>query len=300
MWTLEPNLSGLPAGLRVGTSSFSWTDWLGVFYPADLRPTDFLVYYSEVFNTVEIDSTWYAMPSRRTVESWARKVPDEFTFSFKVPKDITHDHYLEGCEAEWNRFLRILEPLGEKKGPLLFQFPYVAKRKDPDEYATGTDFRRRLAAFLPQLPAHGQYVVEVRNAAWYNEPLVELLRSRGIALSLVSFYTLPGPGELLRGIDPVTGPFGYVRFIGHRYWMDKLVREAKEDRGKERDWDELLVDRSKETREWAQVAGDLLQKQKEVFVYFNNHFAGFAPGSVNVFVNIWHEMTAEPPPPRPQ
>jgi uncharacterized protein YecE (DUF72 family) len=240
------------------------------------------------------------MPGKRTVESWARSVPDGFTFSLKVPKDITHDHYLEGCEGEWSRFLKVLEPLGEKRGPLLFQFPYVAKRKDPGEYASGADFRQRLAAFLPLLPSEGRYVVEVRNASWYDEPLLELLRSRGIALSLVSFYTLPGPGALLPGIDPVTAPFGYIRFIGHRYWMDKLVKEAKEERGKGRDWDELLADRTRDTKEWAEVADQLLAKQREVFVYFNNHFAGFAPGSVNLFVKVWKEMRAAAPPPHPQ
>jgi uncharacterized protein YecE (DUF72 family) len=289
---LTLDLSPLPPGLRVGTSSFSWTDWRGVFYPLDLKPADFLAYYATVFNTVEVDATWYATPGRRTVESWARSVPDGFTFSLKVPKDITHDHYLEGCEAEWNRFLEVLEPLGEKRGPLLFQFPYVAKRKNADEYATGTDFRQRLARFLPLLPSDGRYVVEVRNASWYDEPLLELLRSRRIALSLVSFYTLPGPRTLLRGIDAATAPFSYMRFIGHRYWMDKLVVEAKEERGKERDWDELLADRTRDTREWAEVAHGLLGKQKEVFFYFNNHYAGFAPGSVNVFVNVWKETHA--------
>jgi uncharacterized protein YecE (DUF72 family) len=297
---LKLDLSPLPPGLRVGTSSFSWTDWQGVFYPPDLKATDFLSYYATVFNTVEIDATWYAMPGKRTVESWARSVPDGFTFSLKVPKDITHDHYLEGCEGEWSRFLKVLEPLGEKRGPLLFQFPYVAKRKDPGEYASGADFRQRLAAFLPLLPSEGRYVVEVRNASWYDEPLLELLRSRGIALSLVSFYTLPGPGALLPGIDPVTAPFGYIRFIGHRYWMDKLVKEAKEERGKGRDWDELLADRTRDTKEWAEVADQLLAKQREVFVYFNNHFAGFAPGSVNLFVKVWKEMRAAAPPPHPQ
>ena len=298
MLTLD--LSPLPPSLRVGTSSFSWTDWKGVCYPPKLKPADFLTYYSGVFNTVEIDSTWYAMPGKRTVESWARKVPEGFTFSLKVPKEITHDHYLVGCEDQWNRFLKVLEPLGEKRGPLLFQFPYVAKKKNPDEYATGTDFRQRLAAFIPLLPTDGQYVVEVRNAAWYDEPLLDLLRSRGIALSLVSFYTLPGPDKLLHDIDPVTAPFGYVRFIGHRYWMDKLVKEAKEERGKEHDWDELLTDRTRGTREWAEVAHELLTKQKEIFVYFNNHYAGFAPGSVNLFVNVWKEMESATPPPRPQ
>lgn len=107
---------------------------------------------------MEIDSTWYRSPSHRTVEAWAEKVTGGFVFSAKVPKTITHDRYLEGCDAERVQFLKAMDRLGEKKGPLLFQFPYVAKGKDADEYRTGDDFRRRLAAFLPELPADGRYV----------------------------------------------------------------------------------------------------------------------------------------------
>ena len=141
---LDLDLSALPPALRVGTSSFSSKDWRGVFYPERLQPRDYLGHYAGVFPTVEIDATWHALPAPSTVRGWAERTPADFVISLKVPKTITHERYLEDCAAEWTRFLRLLEPLGEKRGPLLFQFPYVAKGKDAREYESGEDFRRRL------------------------------------------------------------------------------------------------------------------------------------------------------------
>jgi uncharacterized protein YecE (DUF72 family) len=260
---------------------------LGVFYPPHLKPGQFLSHYAQVLSTVEIDATWHAMPSRRTVESWARRVPADFVFSLKVPKVITHEKYLEHCDTEWRWFLDLLEPLGHKRGPLLFQFPYIPKRKDPEEYRTGRDFRRRLEAFLPLLPSDGRYVVEIRNATWIGEQLLDLLRSREIAFCMIAYYTMPSPAELLQHVNPVTAPFGYVRFLGHHRQMDQLVQRVQEEQGKKRQWDELLIDRSRETAEWAEAIRLLLDHHEEMFVYFNNHFAGFAPGSIDLFVRTW-------------
>jgi uncharacterized protein YecE (DUF72 family) len=286
---IDLEVSGLPPSLHVGTSSFSSTDWLGVFYPPHLKPGQFLPYYAQILSTVEIDATWHAMPSRRTVASWARRVPDDFVFSLKVPKVITHEKYLEDCDAEWYQFLSLLEPLERKRGPLLFQFPYVAKRKDPEEYRTGKDFMRRLEAFLPHLPSDGRYVVEVRNSRWIGDPLLDLLRSREIAFCMTAYYTMPSPSDLFRLVNPVTAPFGYVRFLGHHRQMDQLVKRAQEEQNKKRQWDELLVDRTQETDEWATAIRFLLDQHQEMYIYFNNHFAGFAPGSIDLFVQRWHQ-----------
>jgi uncharacterized protein YecE (DUF72 family) len=287
MLTLD--LTDLPAGLHVGTSSFSAKDWRGIFYPENLEAADFLRHYARSFKTVEIDATWYALPSLRTVASWAEKVPRDFTFSFKVPRSITHEHYLENCQDQWHRFLRVLDPLQDRRGPLLFQFPYVAKRKDPDEYETGQDFRRRIEAFLPLLPADGRYVVEVRNEKWLTEPLLELLRPRSIALALVAYYTMPGPARLLQLIDPVTAPLSYVRFLGHHQRMEAMRRKVSRERGRQAGWNTLYVDRTEETRQWIGLIRQLLSRRIDVFAYFNNHFAGFAPGSVELFLDLWRQ-----------
>ncbi len=293
---LAIDLEALPPNLLVGTSSFSSDDWRGSFYPPDLASGEYLSYYARTFRTVEIDATWYALPARRTVESWARKVPPGFVFSLKVPKRITHELYLENCQAEWRAFLDRLAPLGPARGPLLFQFPYVAKGADPQEYETGREFLRRLAAFLPALPAGGQYVVEVRNAKWIAEPLIDLLRAHGVALALAAYYTMPSAAQLLRGPDTVTAPFSYIRFLGNHRQMDQLVRGARETGTREKDWGALLVDRERETRDWVSIGRRLLERQDSVYAYFNNHFAGFAPGSAELFVRLWTAGGAERPP----
>ena len=175
------DLSGLPPSLHVGTSSFSSADWYDVFYPGEISPSEFLTHYGRTFRTVEIDATWHFMPGAKTVDAWARKVPDGFTFAAKVPKVITHEKLLEGCEDDWSRFIGTMDRLGPKLGPLLFQFQYVAKRADAQEYETGDRFRHRLESFMRLLPAEHRYVVEVRNPKWLGPKLTDLLRSRNIA-----------------------------------------------------------------------------------------------------------------------
>lgn len=281
------DLKPLPSNLLVGTSSFSTDDWRGSFYPADLAPSDYLAWYARTFRTVEIDATWYALPSARTVSSWAARVPDDFIFSLKVPKVITHDLGLENCRAELQAFLSRLEPLGARRGPLLLQFPYVAKGQNAEEYETGRDFLRRLGAFLPMLPAGGQYVVEVRNAKWVAAPLLDLLRGHGVALAFTAYYTMPGAAQLFRGPDPITVPFSYIRFLGNHRQMDRIVREARAAGTREKDWDALIVDRTRETADWIEIGRELIRRQVNVFAYFNNHFAGYAPGSIELFVRLW-------------
>ncbi len=289
MSLLTIDTSPLPETVLVGTSSFSTEDWCGVFYPQDLRPGDYLSFYATQLRTVEIDATWYAMPSRETVAAWARKVPPGFVFSAKVPKEITHEKALENCDADWARFLSAMEALGDRRGPLLFQFPYVAKGKDADEYRTGDDFRRRLARFLPSLPRDWEYVVEVRNEKWIAPPLLDLLRSRGIALALVAYYTMPALDEMLRRADPVTADFLYVRFLGNHKSMDERVARLRAEGARARDWDAIAVDRTEEMRAWVRSIRELLGGGRVSYLYFNNHYAGFAPGSIARFLEVWQE-----------
>ena len=139
---------GFPPNLLVGTSSWSSPDWCGSFYPDLIEPGEMIRVYSSKLPTVEIDATWYRMPSPKMIEAWKSKTPCGFIFSAKVPKVISHDKYLEGCEAELNEFISVMSGLGDRLGPMILQFPYVAKGKDPQEYKTGADFIRRLEGFV--------------------------------------------------------------------------------------------------------------------------------------------------------
>ncbi len=289
------DLSRVPQGLLLGTSSFSSPDWIGSFYPHGLPPAEFLRHYAGVLRTVEIDATWHAMPPRRTVEAWSAKVPDGFLFSVKAPKVITHERYLEDCEEEWRRFLSVTEPLGAKLGPIVFQFQYVPQGRDPHEFATGEDFLRKLKRFVPLIPREGRYVIEVRNRRWLTPALLDCLRTRNIALALVSYTTMPGAAELLEDIDPVTADFSYIRFLGDHAAMDHRVARARELGTKSRDWDELVIDRTEDMRGWVAPIRELLRRAPDVFLYFNNHYAGFAPGSLELFLRLWDEEMAASP-----
>lgn len=294
------DLSRLPPKLLAGTSSFSTDDWRGVFYPANAAPREYLRHYAAQFRTVEIDATFYAIPSARTVQGWARRTPGGFVFAAKVPREITHERGLVDCAEPWNRFLRVMEGLGPKLGPLLFQFPYVAKGKDPEEHRGGADFLRRLAGFLPHLPAGGRFAVEVRNESWIGEPLLSLLAGRGIALAWADYYTMPSLPRLLERCDPVTASFGYARFLGNHKAMDERVRAEMAAGRRAREWEALLLDRTRETEAWVPALRGVLPRLDQLFLFYNNHYAGFAPGSVELLRRTWEETTAgEPPSPSP-
>jgi uncharacterized protein YecE (DUF72 family) len=290
MATFEADLSGLPGNLLVGTSSWSSSDWQGVFYGKGTRPGDYIAEYAKRFRTVEIDSSFYHAPGAKTVEGWAEKTPPEFIFSAKVPQVITHEKALVGCEEETRRFLEVMSLLGPRLGPLVFQFPYVAKGKDAGEYRTGADFRRRLAAYLELLPRGFRYAVEVRNGAWIDADFLGLLRERGVALVLSDYYTMPSLATLAERCDPLTGDFTLVRFLGNRKEMDDLIARKKLEEGKAREFDEIIVDRKAEMESWVPALKHLVPRTQITFAYFNNHYAGFGPGSAAIFAQMWREM----------
>lgn len=271
--------------LRVGTSSWSSADWRGVFYPQGADPASFLAHYAATFDTVECDATFYRIPSARTVDGWRERTPEGFLFAAKLPKEITHERGLVDCAAPLGEFLAAVERLGDKLGPLLAQFPYVAKGKDAHEYATGDDFRARLAAFLDRWPKERPLAVEVRNALWIAPPLLDLLRTHGTALAYTAYYTMPGPEKLFGGRDPQTADFVYARFIGDHKRMDARVAKLREEGERTADWSALAVDRSADMGRWARALGE--RGRGTVLAYFNNHYAGFGPGSARLFRDLW-------------
>jgi uncharacterized protein YecE (DUF72 family) len=279
-------LDSLPSNVLVGTSSWSCPDWDGVFYPRGTASRDYITHYASLLPTVEIDATFYRAPAVRTVQQWAAKTPPGFVFAAKVPQAITHERGLVDCESETRAFLDTMSHLGEKLGPLILQFAYVAKRKDEREYRTGASFRGRLAGYLKTLPPEFRFAVEIRNATWLDGELTDLLRAHGVGLVLSDYYTMPRLDQLERKLDPLTGDFVVVRFIGHRQRMDKLIAELQA-KGKARAFDELVVDRSAEMDSWVPALQRLAPRVSRMFAYFNNHYAGYAPGSVSLFARTW-------------
>lgn len=243
--------------------------------------------YSSRLPTVEIDSTWYRMPSQKMVETWRARTPDRFIFSAKVPQAITHDKYLEGCEAELNEFISLMSGLGNKLGPMILQFPYVAKGKDADEYRTGADFIRRLKSFVQLLPREFKWGIEIRNSLWVQPPLLDILRSRDISLVFIDYYTMDPLPKLAQRSEVFTAPYVYIRFLGNRKEMDTAVKQAQEAGLRKRPFEALLKDRTAQMKAWIPPIKQLLGKGIPVYVYFNNHYAGYAPGSVELFERMF-------------
>lgn len=283
-----PSPRALPPNVRVGCSSFTANGWVGPFYPPGTPPADFLRFYATRFDTVEVDATFYAAPSRSVVAGWNEKTPPGFVLSAKVPQAITHEKELAGCEDDIRRFAETMaEGLGGKLGPLVLQFAYVAKGKDAEEYRTGARFMERLAAFLARKPPGVRFALEVRNATWLGPGLVGLLRENGVALVVSDYFTMPDLEKIERtGIDPLTADFAYVRFIGDRKRIEAKMAEVKPAERRDA-FDEIVVDRRPEMERWVRSLKRLATRAREIYVYFNNHYAGFGPESVRLFEATW-------------
>lgn len=280
-----------PPNLYVGTSSWSSQDWCGSFYPESIQPGEMISVYAQKLQTVEVDATWHSMPNARMVDAWNSRTPDGFIFSAKVPKVISHEKYLEDCDGELKTFLSVMERLGTKLGPLVFQFPYVAKGKDAKEYETGADFLARLRRFVPKLPGEFKWGIEIRNAKWLRLELLDTLRSRNISLVFIDYYTMDPLPKLARRPEVFTSDFLYVRFLGNHKEMDAAVKKAREEGNRTRDWESLIRDRTQEMRAWIPPIRDAVKKNLPIYVYFNNHYAGYAPGSVEIFHRLFNDAT---------
>ena len=263
--------------ILLGTSSFTATGWQGSFYPKGLRPADYLSYYAQHFDTVEIDSTFYATPNVSVVRSWNAKTPEGFLFAAKVPQEITHKRVLKDCDEEFRVFLTTMEALGEKLGPLLFQFGKF------DKYAFKSldDFLARLVPFLNKLPKEHKFAIEVRNRDWLVPKLADVLREHGVALTLIDQSWMPRPWEMKDKFDLITADFTYVRWLGDRKGIEEKTTT----------WDKVIVDRQADLSEWVNLLKKVQERRIMILAFANNHYAGFGPGTVDVFRNLWGPET---------
>jgi uncharacterized protein YecE (DUF72 family) len=259
--------------ILLGTSSFSATGWEGSFYPKGMRPADYLAFYAEHFNTVEVDSTFYACPSARTVSNWSQKTPLGFVFSAKVPQSITHEKVLLDCDAEFKEFLNTMSILGEKLGPLVFQFPFFDRRRSP----TQETFLWALTAFLKKVPTDHKYAVEIRNKTWLDAHCADVLRKHKVSLVLQDLSSTPGPLDLTKRFDPITTDWTYVRWLGNRKAIEKVTQT----------WDKTVVDRTAELGSWVDYCYQLKKRGVLIYAYANNHYAGHSPATIEQFRSLW-------------
>ena len=257
--------------LRIGTSSFTAAGWSGPFYPPELKPKEYLTYYATKFNTVEVDSTFYATPSVSTVNGWRDKTPEGFIIAAKVPQVITHEKVLLDCEPEFEEFVDTMRLLGDKLGPLVLQFPYFNEAE-----LSAEDFLARLRSFLKHLESTTvRFAIEIRNSAWLNQEFADLLRQHQVALVLQDQEWMPSPGRLK--FDYVTTDFAYIRLLGDR---KRIERQTKV-------WDRVIVDRSAELQSWVSFCQQTVRRGIPTYVYINNHYSGHAPATVAQFLELW-------------
>jgi uncharacterized protein YecE (DUF72 family) len=270
----------LPKGvpLYLGTSSWSSDDWRGTIYPVDAKSSDYLTYYAKKLTAVEIDMTFYRIPTPAMIHTWDQRTPAGFRFAAKIPRVITHEQVLHDCQDELQHFTEVMSLLGDKLGPLLFQFPYFSKR----HFANAQAFLDRLEPVLDQLPEGFRFAVELRNRWWITGRLLDLLRAHGVALALTDHPWMPAIQELVRQHDVVTADFAYIRWLGDRQAMEATTQK----------WDRLVIDRTQDTRTWVTVVRQLLARELTVYGFYNNHYAGHSPGSIALFAEIWQSSPA--------
>jgi uncharacterized protein YecE (DUF72 family) len=214
-------LRDFPMHLRVGTSGFSYKEWKGSFYPQDLPGAEMLAYYAERFSAVEINSTFYRLPSEEGLRQWADAVPAGFTFSFKAPQVITHRKRLREVDDVTAEFLRVTGVLNGRLGPLLVQLPPNFKKDLP-----------RLEAFLRLLPAETRIAFGFRNPSWFDDDVIDMLRDHGRSLCIEQDQERTTP--LLQ-----TASWGYVRLRRGIYDDSDLSDWA--DRIRDQGWSEVYV-----------------------------------------------------------
>jgi uncharacterized protein YecE (DUF72 family) len=240
-----------------------------------MKPADYLSYYATQFDTVELDNTFYRTPALSTVKGWYAKTPPGFLFAAKVPQVITHEKVLVDCEEDLSHFLETMEALGDKLGPLLFQFGYFNKAK----FKSQAEFLAKLKPFLRKLPKGFPYAVEIRNKNWLDARFAETLREHGVALALIDQSWMPRPWEVKEKFDLITADFTYVRWLGDRKGIEEQTKT----------WDETIIDRHVEIAEWVQILKRVVARGIKAFAFANNHYAGHAPNTVKLFRQLYDE-----------
>jgi uncharacterized protein YecE (DUF72 family) len=259
----------MPAAIHLGTQGWNYDAWVGPFYPDGTRAADFLTLYARAFDTVEVDSTFYAIPAEKTVRGWAERTPAHFRFALKMPQEITHERRLREVDDLLELFLDRAHVLGPKLGPVLIQLgPDFAPTELP-----------ALAQFLDKLPADARFAVEFRQRGWINDTVMQTLADHNVALALTDARWIPRKTMLSLAARP-TADFAYLRWMGPN-------REIV-------DYSRIQHDRTKELEEWSEAILLLIQKVTAVSGYVNNHFAGHSPYSARQLQRLLGQRPVEP------
>lgn len=226
--------------VRVGCSGWQYRHWKGNFYPSSLPQKKWLDYYASQFDTVEINNSFYRLPSEKSFSEWRDRVPDHFLYAVKASRYLTHIKRLKDPADPLHRFWSRARLLGPKLGPVLYQLPPHLKRNE-----------RRLFDFLEALPDHPLQVVEFRDPTWYTDETFRAMEAKGVAMCIHEHHESATPRETV-------GPFVYARFHG----ADGHYQGAYSDRA---------------LRDWAAWLAKEARSGKAIYAYFNNDTGAHAP-----------------------
>jgi uncharacterized protein YecE (DUF72 family) len=236
---------GKSGKLYIGTSGWNYTGWSGIFYPEEIKPKDFLPFYAGHFSTVEVNYSFYRLPTESTYEKWVSLTPDDFTFVLKLSRFITHIKRLKDVGDALKTFIERADALGAKRGPLLVQLP-------PGFSLTDVNYKR-VHAFLKAVRKLGaQAAVEFRHKTWFIDEVYDLLSDSNVALVIANSSRYPNAPE-----DIATADFVYFRFHG----PEELFASPYSD---------------KQLEHYAKIMKGYARRGKDIYAYFNNDFGGFA------------------------
>ena len=260
--------------IQIGCQGWNYDDWTTkadgatVFYPRGTRSNQMLETYAKVFDTIEVDSTFYAIPASSAVENWFKKTPENFTFSLKMPQEITHEYGLrEPSFPIMEEFCGRVLLLKEKLGAVLIQLP--------PNFEASKENAQALREFRTELPKEIRFAVEFRNREWLIDWTFEELKKNSVALCLVEGNWIPRE-MIFEAAQKPTANFAYIRFMGERDLtsFDKILRPQD---GNQKMW-KTEIERI---------------KAADVFVYFSNFYEGHAPASVNKLKKLFEQETIE-------
>jgi uncharacterized protein YecE (DUF72 family) len=240
----------------VGCSGWHYEHWRGLYYPQELPRSQWLAFYARQFTTVELNNSFYRLPSEKAFTTWRESTPENFIFAVKVSRFITHIKRLRNLGSAVENFLSRATFLKEKLGPLLYQLPPSMKRND-----------ELLQNFLSTLPSKYQHVIEFRHESWIDEAVFGILRSHNVGLCV---FDMPGFSCPL----VATSDFAYVRFHG----SEGLYSSCYSD---------------EELSQWAQGIARLGQNVKVSYIYFNNDAEAFAVENAITLRNVLQSLRSK-------
>jgi uncharacterized protein YecE (DUF72 family) len=242
-----------------------------VFYPRGTRAAEMLASYAQIFETVEVDSTFYAVPSIQTVDGWNRRTPRKFSFSLKLPQEITHQYALRRGSAETlAEFCDRVQLLDEKLAVILIQMP--------PQFDATPDNERALREFLPQLPGDLRFSIEFRSRDWIGPRVLELLSKYNVSVALVEGQWIPRDTMWQLAQQP-TATFAYIRWMGER----DLTR-----------FDIVQRPQNANLHGWQELIETLRERVADVYAYFSNYYEGHAPASANKLKRMLGQTIIDP------